>query len=348
MPPTEEKTGEATPMINTSFNSKDRSEKTYDLSPSEATIARPHAFTDALSEMTNGRRFAQRISNSLCFGRCYNPNKNKVSHTIPANEEEGREEQRVIAPNLDKGWEFFEHYVLPRCFVNPPAEMCEGKKFYRAEPGEAQDKTRLYPIWGTPLEDMADFGIGVGMYFDMIRFFAVVALIAGFMSIPSILFYMSEDYSADGKKGIGNTLNRGSAICTNAYWQPCPTCAESDFETWPSTAYGRVITGTSPKQTNVTFVMTNNCEVNDTFAIMNLATMLFFTVATFVFLYLQRRMRARLDEGEQTTADYSIRIRVSFLLWACKYLFHWIFTIHLHCQSYHMHAFYYMRVEPSS
>jgi hypothetical protein len=50
--------------------------------------------------------------------------------------------------------------------------------------------------------------------------------------------------------------------------------------------------------------------LDSTFSIMNLATIFFLAIATFLFIYLQRRMRAILDEGEQTTSDYSIRVKV--------------------------------------
>jgi hypothetical protein len=267
-------------------------------------------FAESKSERTNGRRIANAISNARCFGRAYNPSKAKRTIKIPGNAEEGLEERSIAPPILDKAWEYFEHYTLPRCFANR-FDSAPGRKYSRAEPGEHQEKTNLYPVWGTPMGDMADFGIGVGMYFDMVRFFGIVALIAGFMSTPSILFFMN-DYSSDDREGIQNSLNVGSAICTNTTWVPCPNCTMDVFDSWPTK------TDKPPRIANATvgdsglfFIRKNNCELNSTFSIMNLATIFFFAFATLVFMFLQRKMRARLDEGEQTSSDYSIQVKVS-------------------------------------
>lgn len=265
-------------------------------------------FAESKSERTNGRRIANAISNARCFGRAYNPSKAKRTIKIPGNAEEGLEERSIAPPILDKAWEYFEHYTLPRCFANR-FDSAPGRKYSRAEPGEHQEKTNLYPVWGTPMGDMADFGIGVGMYFDMVRFFGIVALIAGFMSTPSILFFMN-DYSSDDREGIQNSLNVGSAICTNTTWVPCPNCTMDVFDSWPTK------TDKPPRIANATvgdsglfFIRKNNCELNSTFSIMNLATIFFFAFATLVFMFLQRKMRARLDEGEQTSSDYSIQVK---------------------------------------
>jgi hypothetical protein len=233
---------------------------------------------------------------------------------IPANEEEGIKERIIEPPRLDKGWEYFEHYVLPRCFANREATE-KGRTYSRAEPGEDQEKTMLYPVWGTPLQDMGDFGIGVGMYFDMLRYFGLVALIVALISTPALVFYASSEYSPDGKETIGNPVNKASAICTNTYWVPCPNCTKDDFNTWPTSLddIPRVVNGTAPapnQDKEVVFMLRNGCELNETFSIVTLAGMFFFCLSTLVFIFLQKRMRMKMDENEQTTSDYSIRIKV--------------------------------------
>ena len=60
----------------------------------------------------------------------------------------------------------------------------------RAEPGETQP-TSLYPVIETPIDDTADFGIGVGMYFKTLQFFFFVTLIAGFLSLPTYFDILS-------------------------------------------------------------------------------------------------------------------------------------------------------------
>jgi|AntRauTorckE5430_2_1112549.scaffolds.fasta_scaffold02356_2 hypothetical protein len=321
MPPISEKEGEGTPMIvqtkSSDSSTSERIEengKKYNLDTANATaeVIANNRFADATSEMTNARRIALTISSMFCLGTCYNPSKNKLPIRILGHEEEAIEERMIEPPILDRAWEYFEHYTLPRCFANR-AETVAGRKYKRAEPGEDQEKTILYPVWATPIADMADFGIGVGMYFDMVRFFGIVALIAGCMSIPSIMFF-STDYSPnDGKEGIANPLNMGSAICTNTSWVPCPNCTMDIFDSWPTNSNSpmRVTNGTAPNEDReVFFILKNGCDLDSTFSIMNLATIFFLAIATFLFIYLQRRMRAILDEGEQTTSDYSIRVKV--------------------------------------
>jgi hypothetical protein len=226
-----------------------------------------------------------------------------------------------IVKSLDDGWAYFENNILPRC----NAEKLENKscrKYIRVKPGIIQEdgeKTMLYPIWGTPLQDMADFGIGVGLYFDMLRFFGVVALIAAFISTPTLVFYASKDYSSDGKESIANPANKASAICTNTYWVPCPNCTRDDFNTWPTSLddIPRVANGTAPAPNDdkeVVFMLKNGCELSETFSAVTLATVFFFCISTFLFIFLQKKMRLKLDENDQTTSDYSIRVKVRSLV----------------------------------
>jgi len=319
MPPTSENHGEKSPMImaiksssESSGEPKEENGKKYDLdTTNEAPEMIPkHKFIDTTSEMTIGRRLANEISKTCCLGACYNPSKNKRPTKIPGHDEEGLNERVIEPPILDSAWEYFEHYTLPRCFANR-TETVAGRKYQRAEPGENQEKTILYPVWGTPLADMADFGIGVGMYFDMVRFFGIVALIAGFLSTYSIVFF-TNDYSPNGREAIVNPMNTGSAICTNTSWVPCPNCTMDVFDAWPTSKDSsiRVVNGTAPDNVQeVFFILKNGCDLDSALSIMNLATIFFVAIATFVFIYLQRRMRSFLDEGEQTTSDYSIRVK---------------------------------------
>jgi hypothetical protein len=324
MPPVSESSGEESSILNND-QTQDAKEKTYDLSrkysveasedrsPPE-NVAPTGALFDAPSEMTRGRRIAARLSRSCCIGGMYNPSRSKDKMIIPAIEEEGIKERVIEPPKLDKGWEYFEHFILPRCFANREATE-KGRTYSRAEPGEDQEKTMLYPVWGTPLQDMGDFGIGVGMYFDMLRFFGFVALIVAFICTPALVFYASKDYSPDGKDGIVNPINKASAICTNTFWVPCPNCTKDDFNTWPTSLddIPRVVNGTAPapnEDREVFFMLRNGCELNETFSIVTLVAMFFFCASTLVFIFLQKRMRIKMDENEQTTSDYSIRIKV--------------------------------------
>lgn len=102
-------------------------------------------YNDIPRDMT----YARRIARSLAGFGLYNPS---GRHDETSNEiEDGTAKTK---PSLDKGWEFFEHVVLPRC-LRPQSKLFSGK-LQRAEPGEHEKETMLYPLWHT---DMADFGM---------------------------------------------------------------------------------------------------------------------------------------------------------------------------------------------
>ena len=65
----------------------------------------------------------------------------------------------VSPPTLDLAWEFFEHQMLPRRLEKDDSFRAGPDVSYeRVEPGEIDERSKLYPIWKTPLRDMGDFG----------------------------------------------------------------------------------------------------------------------------------------------------------------------------------------------
>ena len=145
---------------------------------------------DDPSRMTNGRKLA----------RFFTRNKEKQS------------------PSIDAAWEYFEHIVLPRCFVkNDAPEGLEGdkvsnvagKNLVRAEPGEFQRPTKLYPVFGTNDEDMSDFGIGIGLYFKTLKFLSILCFVVGCINIPNMIYFASEEYSGNGNNVDGTSTEFG-------------------------------------------------------------------------------------------------------------------------------------------
>ena len=61
---------------------------------------------------------------------------------------------------------------------------------------------------------MGDFGHGYGLYFSSLRSFAILALLAGIINIPNLMYYGSTDY--DPTKGDENLalFIHTSAVCT--------------------------------------------------------------------------------------------------------------------------------------
>ena len=146
-------------------------------------------------------------------------------------------ENNILEPRplLKQGWFFFEHVTLPRfVFDRSSTEessyvfnlkrllCCGDDKMERAEPGEELCETRLYSPIYTPLDQMGDFGIGIGLYFSTLLFIALMTFIAGLINLPNIAFFRSDEYSS-GQSDVLFVL-QGSAVCTDQTWVPCPTC----------------------------------------------------------------------------------------------------------------------------
>ncbi len=252
---------------------------------------------------TNGHKLASFLQRF----KFYFPARDQEVIEIPSsNEEDGASPTVVEPPSLEKAWHYFEHQCLPRRLagVKDPGE---GRKYMRAPPGDTTRPTKLYPVIDTPILDMSDFGIGVGMYFKTVRYFGVVTFLAGILSVPTLLYYQSPKYSPTmGDHMNSSIVDSLSAICTSTKFQPCPSCTSEDFNGLD----GRLLSAAA-EDGDMKFILVNNCELSDIFGTYALATMVFVIVSVYLFVYLQRRYRIKLDEGEQTTSDYSIQIRVS-------------------------------------
>jgi len=166
-------------------------------------------------------------------------------------------------------------------------------------------ETKLYPVCGTPISDMIDFGLGIKLYFQTLIFFGILCLFAGLMNIPSILYFQSPvydpTYSDPNSKFTEKQILKGTAICNNQHWLPCPTCRPSDFSYFPSTndrlAFGTSGSGTSDSGTSdsvgnddtFTFILKNGCKVDETIGRNVLITFLFISISVCSFIYYQRK-----------------------------------------------------------
>lgn len=159
-----------------------------------------------------------------------------------------------------------------------------------------------------PIEDMADFGVGVGLYFSTLRYFAIITFISGLINIPIIFYFGSDVYTAGGGQGriLGKWLLKGSAICTNVTWEPCPTCI-NDWVTAPD----RIGNATNDEGLELFFIKKNNCSVHDIFGAMNLITLFLVTLAVYYFFFSQRKRAEAFDDAEERSSVYSIIVKVS-------------------------------------
>ena len=183
---------------------------------------------DEPSQMTWGRRLALYLMNSKWY---YNPPQRGNGES-----DGGRKSLNSTSlPNLEVAWWFFEHITLPRFlkgkenqngeesgeaqspesmsspFTNPCNRDLQLEK---AEPGDPQPSD-LYPCH-TPLGQLGDFGLGIGIYFSTLRSFAILTLLAGLINIPNLVYFASDDYSQG--KDLGLFFVQRSAVCTGRFY----------------------------------------------------------------------------------------------------------------------------------
>lgn len=256
-------------------------------------------FDDPLHSQTYGRRLASYLSKF----RFYNP----LSRNADSSDEEN-DVSKPAKPDIDKGWEFFEHFVLPRCVDN---KNKTGGKYNKVEPGSTEE-SKLYPIFGTPIADMGDFGIGVGMYYNTLRFLTIMCFLAGCINIPTMR-YFSSNYKTESGNSFNSTVEKvknfalkSSAMCSNVSWELCPSCTEDDWEKFPSTN-DRIAKGANSGAFTY-FIKKNECSINESYGIITITTLILFTVGMFYFMLTQKRRIDFYDKEELATPDYSIEI----------------------------------------
>lgn len=232
-------------------------------------------------------------------------------------------------PNLEKGWAFFEHqalyrYILPENYKEKPKYgflktcfrtlfMHRNKKFEKAEPGEDEDPSRLYPVF-TPHNQLGDFGLGIGLYFSALRALILISLICGFISMGNILYFASDTYdscNADEHLSFTSVPLKFGASCSDQDWVPCPDCdcTGHRFRSDGLSAH-RCAVATNAAGEELKFGLKNNCDGTPWFlAASNFATVVFMVLSTFALGLYMRREEVKFDEDEQTAQDYSILIR---------------------------------------
>lgn len=283
---------------------------------------------DDINDITYGRRIAR----YLMKYSWYNPQVKKDSNAMrdmndsgEDNNDEGsstltplllsmnvqqkqqQQQQRQIAGlDVDKAWAFFEHFSLPRyIYQGSEGEDGDGSqllRFDRAEPGENDVATKLYDPIRTPLDQMGDFGIGIGLYFSALKYLVILTLICGILSMPSIFYYASLTYS-ESQSGVSSFFLKGSAICTDTEWVPCPTCEKSDFK------HAELRIRYEDDDSRTTEALKNKCDAPPiSIGVIQWFMIVSVCVGFYVIQSKQTEMQIVFDEDEQTAQDYSIHI----------------------------------------
>mmetsp|Transcript_36119 Transcript_36119/g.52922 ORF Transcript_36119/g.52922 Transcript_36119/m.52922 type:complete len:866 (-) Transcript_36119:573-3170(-) len=168
------------------------------------------------------------------------------------------------------------------------------------ERGKSGIKTGLYPAWTTPMSEFRNFGIGVAVYFETMRALAVICLVAGLLYLPSIMYYDSTSYDETGRSSIGWQL-RGSLMCHDTKWVPCPTCTLDD---WADSPRRYAIA-----ENNLVFVLANECaDIRLREGLQHLVVILFLAIAIFALGFHQKKLELQYDEAILSASDYSIKV----------------------------------------
>lgn len=274
-------------------------------------------YHDKPEDMTYGRRIARHLASKYEW---YNPHlRSRRKNDAPSSSHDASSAPAIKPPSLDAAWAYFEHITLTRHFLpgNSPGDTKQNtgssKSFairrnkrdilQRAEMGELEETTRLYSVWKTPESQLADFGIGVGLYFHTLKVLAIITFIAGLINIPNIVFFNSDDYDEQSEDDVKPIL-RGSAICTDQVWSFCPTCQRDDWERFPDTddRYAETQDGSAR------FIRVNKCDVDFDAGLVSWISLLFIFIAMCILGVRSGRKEVSYDEAQQTSPDYSVEV----------------------------------------
>jgi hypothetical protein len=239
---------------------------------------------DEPQHMTLSRRLALYLSKYSW----YNPNPDRLS--------------------IDKAWHYFEHVTLARHYFVPSKEEQDATQaiitdyHQKAEPGDDDRPTRLYSFFCTPESDLADWGIGVGIYFFTLRALAIIMLLTGIINTPALLYYASDEYSGARENMYFRAL-KTSAICTDSTWVPCPTCSKEQWMNFPST-----LDRYAESENGLKFILRNNCYVESKVAIVSYVSLLFVCISVYVLQKITKRRERFFDAASQTTTDYAVEV----------------------------------------
>jgi hypothetical protein len=181
------------------------------------------------------------------------------------------EDESPNAPSIRTAWEYFHTDTLPR------REQRENNTFRKLEPGEKGGE--LYSVLWTPISELGDFGLGVGMYFSSLLLYAGIIFLCALFYTPAIAHYRSDNYNHPSH--FSDVSLSGSAACAQT---------------------------TVPLDTSYSTTTSVNIGCNISTAQGGAATFVVIVLVIFlcVISWYQSKEAARLDESEQTAQDYSI------------------------------------------
>ena len=121
----------------------------------------------------------------------------------------------MAPPDIRRAWNFYYGRTLPRREAEHEDAAGNPTSWRKLEPVESGGE--LYPL-STPLRELGDFGLGVGLYFSSRVAMVIMFSLIGFLNALTIMaYYRSDVYDPEGSKIDLPYDLRASAICTTEH-----------------------------------------------------------------------------------------------------------------------------------
>ncbi|TMW59747.1 hypothetical protein Poli38472_004816 [Pythium oligandrum] len=185
-------------------------------------------------------------------------------------------------PSLEVAKTWLSTVILPRRKKNPATG-----EYHQVEMGEDPTGSEPYPLWGTSLNDLKVFGIGISLYFYMLVQLGIIILVLSLVSLPTMLYFLSDDYSGKlGERAVNN--------------------ASIDPRIWGTAVCSRTRVEVNSKGEQIEI---HDCPVTSMQMYIDLIVLLVLTLYVIVVGILHRRATDYIDEQQQTAADYSVVVK---------------------------------------
>lgn len=241
------------------------------------------------------------MENYFQYWGWYNPNAKKTSNAG---------ENDIEEVTLSKGWAFFEYFTLPRKYCGDATTGSDKHGSYiRARAGETAE-TELYSVLFTPRSALADWGIGVSMYFSTLVAMCCIFILVGCLNIANILYYSSIEYDPLTTKWELLNILRFSAVCMDREWVVCEGC--SDQKRYWNSIFANEYYGTAidSQGEEVTLINRTTCDMAQfDQGMWNFGTLLLLIVCITAFMWYLSKLEVRFDEDNTSAPDYTLIVK---------------------------------------